>query len=58
MFRVPDGRVLTEALEPEVLKANPIRHEDIPLDAVVAGFAMTETEEEEIGKKLRGFGYF
>jgi predicted AlkP superfamily phosphohydrolase/phosphomutase len=52
-----DGRVLTEALEPELLKANPIRHEDIPLEVEVAGFAMTETEEEEIRKKLKGLGY-
>jgi hypothetical protein len=51
-----DGKVLTEALEPEVLKANPIRHEDIPLNAEVAGFAMTETEEEEIRKKKLNFG--
>jgi predicted AlkP superfamily phosphohydrolase/phosphomutase len=52
-----DGKVLTEALEPDALKANPIRTEDIPLEVKVAGFEMTGTEEEEIKKKLRGLGY-
>ena len=49
-----DGKVLTEALEPDVLKAYPINAEDIPLEVEVTGFEMTETEEEEIKKKLRG----
>lgn len=52
-----DGKVLTEALEPDVLKAYPINAEDIPLEVEVTGFEMTETEEEEIKKKLRGLGY-
>ena len=52
-----DGKVLAGALEPEMLKACPIRVEDIPLDVGLPEFAMTETEEEEIKKELRGLGY-
>jgi predicted AlkP superfamily phosphohydrolase/phosphomutase len=52
-----DGKVLTEALEPDTLKTHPIRVEDIPLEVQGTDFKMTETEEEEIKKKLRGLGY-
>jgi hypothetical protein len=52
-----DGKVLTGALEPEMLKACPIRVEDIPLEVGLPEFAMTETEEEKIKKELRGLGY-
>jgi hypothetical protein len=52
-----DGRVLTECLDPEILKTNPVRFEDIPLETEVPGFVLTETEEEEIKKALRGLGY-
>jgi predicted AlkP superfamily phosphohydrolase/phosphomutase len=52
-----DGKVLTEALEPDILKTRPIRVEDIPLEVQGTDFKMTETEEEEIKKKLRGLGY-
>ncbi len=52
-----DGKVLVDALEPEVLKACPVRVEDISLQADGAEFLMAETEEEEIKKKLRGLGY-
>jgi predicted AlkP superfamily phosphohydrolase/phosphomutase len=52
-----DGKVLVEALEPEVLKAYPIRAENISLQAEVAEFLMTEAEVEEVTKKLRGLGY-
>ncbi|NWG03347.1 MAG: alkaline phosphatase family protein [Syntrophaceae bacterium] len=52
-----DGKVLTEALEPEALKASPIRTEDIPLEIDAAEFAMTEAEEKEMRKKLQGIGY-
>ncbi len=53
-----DGGVLTEALEPEAVKANPIRHEDIPLEVESTEFVMGRTEEEEIRKRLGGLGYF
>jgi len=52
-----DGKVLTEALEPEVLKAYPIRTEDIPLEIEAAEFVITEAEEKEMRKKLQGLGY-
>jgi predicted AlkP superfamily phosphohydrolase/phosphomutase len=53
-----DGRVLTEALEPEILKAYPVRYEDIPLGVEGPKFVMTGAEEEEVRKSLRGLGYF
>jgi predicted AlkP superfamily phosphohydrolase/phosphomutase len=52
-----DGRVLTEALEPDVLKAYPIKKEDISLEVEGTEFKMTKTEEEEVRKSLRGLGY-
>lgn len=52
-----DGKVLTEALEPELLRAYPIRKEDIFLEVEGKGFMMTETEEEKIRKNLQELGY-
>jgi predicted AlkP superfamily phosphohydrolase/phosphomutase len=52
-----DGKVLTGALEPDVLKAYPIRTEDISLEVEGTDFVMTKTEEEEVRKSLRGLGY-
>jgi len=52
-----DGRILTEALEPEVLKTCPIRTEDIPLEIEASEFVLTEAEEKEMRKKLQGLGY-
>jgi predicted AlkP superfamily phosphohydrolase/phosphomutase len=52
-----DGKVLTEALDLDILKTIPVRIEDIPLEVEVPGFVMTETEEEEVRKALRGLGY-
>jgi predicted AlkP superfamily phosphohydrolase/phosphomutase len=52
-----DGKVLVEALEPDVLKAYPIRTEDISLEVEGTDFVMTKTEEEEVRKSLKGLGY-
>jgi predicted AlkP superfamily phosphohydrolase/phosphomutase len=53
-----DGKVLTEIFEPDILKAHPIRVEDIPLEAESTEFVMGRAEEEEIKKRLGGLGYF
>jgi hypothetical protein len=52
-----DGKVLTEALDLDILKTTPVRIENIPLEVEVTGFIMTETEEEEVRKAVRGLGY-
>ena len=52
-----DGKVLTDALEPDLLRAYPIRKEDIFLEVESKGFVMTETEEEKIRKNLQELGY-
>jgi predicted AlkP superfamily phosphohydrolase/phosphomutase len=52
-----DGRVLTEAMEPDALKVSPVRVEDIPLEVEVPEFVVEGAEEEEVRKKLRGLGY-
>ncbi len=52
-----DGKVLTEALEPDVLKVSPVRLEDIPLEVEVPKFVIEGEEEEEVRKRLRGLGY-
>jgi len=52
-----DGKVLTEALEPEVVKMFPIRVEDIPLEVEVPEFLVEGAEEEEVKRRLRGLGY-
>lgn len=52
-----DGKVLTEALEPDVLKVSPVRVEDIPLEVKVREFVMDEAENEGVRKMLRGLGY-
>jgi predicted AlkP superfamily phosphohydrolase/phosphomutase len=57
VFKGFDGKVLTEALKPEVLKAYPIRTEDIPLEIEASEHIMNEAEEKEMKKKLQGLGY-
>ena len=52
-----DETVLTEALHLDTLKTSPVRIEDIPLKGEVPGFVMTEAEEGEVRKALRGLGY-
>ena len=52
-----DGKVLTKALEPKILETHPVRYEDCPLEVEAPGFKMTDVEEEEVRKKLRGLGY-
>jgi predicted AlkP superfamily phosphohydrolase/phosphomutase len=52
-----DGKVLKEIFEPHILDTYPIKFEDIPLELESNQFMMTEEEEEEIRKRLRGLGY-
>ena len=52
-----DGKVLEGILEPHTLGAYPIKFEDIPLEVESDQFMMTEAEEEEVGKRLKGLGY-
>jgi predicted AlkP superfamily phosphohydrolase/phosphomutase len=52
-----EGKVLTEVLEPNVMGLNPVRFEEIPLEADSSGSEMDEADVEEVKKKLRGLGY-
>jgi predicted AlkP superfamily phosphohydrolase/phosphomutase len=52
-----DGKVLTELLEPEAMRLNPVRFEEIPLEVDTLGGEMALEDAEEVKKKLRGLGY-
>lgn len=52
-----DGKVLTEAFEPDLLESNPVRFEEVPLEVDPSQHETVKTEEEDVKRMLRGLGY-
>jgi len=52
-----DGRVLTQALDDDFLRKNPIRYIDKDTGQLTEEFTYSDEEQEEIEKRLRSLGY-
>ena len=52
-----DGRVLTEALRPERLAAEPVAVAETPYELPESAFRYSEDDEKRIQDMLEGLGY-
>jgi predicted AlkP superfamily phosphohydrolase/phosphomutase len=56
-----DGRILTEALDPDFVDANPLRYEyvesDLDRDSKVGAQSFTRNESQLIARRLQALGY-
>ncbi len=52
-----DGKVLTEMIEDDILNKKPITVQAISTETIQQDYELTETDEEDLKKTLKGLGY-
>jgi hypothetical protein len=52
-----DGKILTDAFEPEYVESNPVKYEEVVAGIEQFKYTLSKEENEDIKKRLKMLGY-